>query len=131
MNFLAALLLLAVNDEVLAFVLLGKVMKDLKWREIYLDGLVKLFDLSSQIKKWLKSREKIIAVHMDCHGILLEAQLASPFMVLFANLLPLPLSLRILDRFLYFGEEALVNIVKEVYTTNKMKIIQIKESFEL
>lgn len=131
MNFLAALLLLAVNDEVLAFVLLGKVMKDLKWREIYLDGLVKLFDLSSQIKKWLKSREKIIAVHMDGHGILLEAQLASPFMGLFANLLPLPLSLRILDRFLYFGEEALVNIVKEVYTTNKMKIIQIKESFEL
>ena len=47
MNFLAALLLLAVNDEVLAFVLLEKVMKDLKWREVYLDGLVKLFDLSS------------------------------------------------------------------------------------
>jgi len=47
MNFLAALLLLAVNDEVLAFVLLGKVMKDLKWREVYLDGLGKLFDFSS------------------------------------------------------------------------------------
>jgi len=64
-------------------------MKELKWREIYVNGLGKLFDFSSLIKKWLRSKQKIIAVHMDGHNILLEALLASPFMGLFANILPL------------------------------------------
>lgn len=73
MNFLVALILLAVDDEVLAFVLFRNIMQNLKWRQVYKDGLAKLFELSAKIKKWLISREKMIAVHIDCHGILLEA----------------------------------------------------------
>lgn len=37
MNFLVALIFIAVGDEVLAFVLLTKVMYDLNWRECYKD----------------------------------------------------------------------------------------------
>jgi len=42
MNFLVALLYLAVGDEIIAFNLLIKVMFDLNWREVYLDQLKKL-----------------------------------------------------------------------------------------
>ena len=131
MNFLVALLLLAVSDEVLAFVLLKKLMKDMKWRAVYLDGLNELFVITEKLKKWFMTREKVIQVKMDACGILLEALLASPVMGLFANLLPLQHSLRVLDRFLYFGEEALINIVKEAYSVNKSEILKIREAFDL
>jgi hypothetical protein len=37
MNFLAALIYLAVADEVIAFTLLVKAMFDKEWRKVYLD----------------------------------------------------------------------------------------------
>ena len=103
MNFLAALLYLAVGDEIIAFNLLIKVMHDLNWREVYLDQLVKLVSLTKKFKNWLLIEQKIIAVHLDYCGVILEAQLSSPFMGIFANLIDLDSSLRVLDRFLYFG----------------------------
>jgi hypothetical protein len=35
MNFVAAVLFIAVGDEVIAFSLLSKVMHQLNWREVY------------------------------------------------------------------------------------------------
>ena len=112
MNFLVALLYVAVGDEVIAFTLLIKVMFDLNWREVYLDQLIKLLSLTKKFKAWLLQEQKVIAVHLDYCGVILEAQLSSPFMGLFANLLSLDVSLRILDRFLLFGEKGIVDVIK-------------------
>lgn len=65
MNYLAALIYIAVGDEVMAFALLTKVMYDLKWREIYADKLIKLMSLTKKIKYWLLREHKTIAVHLD------------------------------------------------------------------
>jgi hypothetical protein len=53
MNFLIALLYIAVGDEVIAFTLLVKVMFDLNWREVYRDQLIKLLSLTKKFKAWL------------------------------------------------------------------------------
>jgi hypothetical protein len=42
MNFLVALLYAAVNDEVIAFALMTKVMFELNWREVYNSNLIGL-----------------------------------------------------------------------------------------
>ena len=42
MNFLAALIFAAVNDEVIAFAIMTKVMFELNWREVYHVNLVGL-----------------------------------------------------------------------------------------
>ena len=47
---------------------------------------------------------KTIAVHLDFCGVILEAQLSSPIMGLFANLISLEDSLKVLDRFMWSGE---------------------------
>ena len=73
----------------------------------------------------------MIAVHLDACGIILEAQLSSPFMGLFVNMLPPVHSLRILDRFVYHGEQALLDIIKAVFIGQKTKILNTKEPFEL
>ena len=131
MNFLAALLYLAVGDEIIAFNLLIKVMFDINWREVYLDQLVKLVSLTKKFKSWLLREQKILAVHLDYCGVILEAQLSSPFMGIFANLIDLEQSLRVLDRFLYFGEAGIVEIVKQAFLSQKLKILSKKEPFDL
>ena len=112
MNFLAAILFLATGDQVVAFMLLTKVMFDLDWRACYQDQLIKLVGITKKIKHWLLKNHKTIAVHLDSAGVLLEAQLSSPLMALFANLVSFEMVLRVLDRFLFFGERGILDIVK-------------------
>ena len=119
MNFLAALLYVAVGDEVIAFALLIKVMNDLRWREIYADKMALLIELTQKVKKWLVRHQKAIAVHLDACEVILEAQLSSPFMGFFANIVNLDMSLRVLDRFLWSGSRALMQIVKRSFSAQK------------
>lgn len=53
MNFVAALLYLAVGDEVIAFTIMTKVMFELHWREVYKDQLIMVVNLTKKIKAWL------------------------------------------------------------------------------
>lgn len=52
---MAALLFVAVGDEIIAFNLLIKVMFEHNWREVYLDQLIKLVSLTRKIKTWLQT----------------------------------------------------------------------------
>lgn len=49
MNYLAALLFTATNDEVIAFGIFTKVMFELNWREVYKDELTLLLELTKKI----------------------------------------------------------------------------------
>jgi hypothetical protein len=131
MNYLAALIYIAVGDEVMAFALLTKVMYDLKWREVYADKLIKLMDLTLKIKKWLLREHKTIAVHLDACRVILEAQLSSPFMGLFANIVNMEFGLRVLDRFFFYGERAIIDIVKSSFRSQIKTILGKKESIDL
>jgi len=100
MNFVAALLYAAVRDEVLAFGLMMKAMFELNWREVYKDELIMVLIITKKILAWLKKEHKSVAARLLEAEVILEAQLSSPIMALFANLVPLEASLRILDRFM-------------------------------
>jgi hypothetical protein len=43
----------------------------------------------------------------------LEAQLSSPIMAMFANLIPVKDSLKLLDRFFLSGELSVLNVIKK------------------
>ncbi len=73
----------------------------------------------------------MLAVHLDSCGVTLEAQLSSPIMGLFANLVPLDISMRVLDRFVLFGEDGLLDIVKASFESQKLKILKLTDPFEL
>jgi hypothetical protein len=73
----------------------------------------------------------VLAVHLDSCGVTLEAQLSSPIMGLFANLVPLDISMRVLDRFVLFGEDGLLDIVKASFESQKLKILKLTDPFEL
>lgn len=73
----------------------------------------------------------MLAVHLDSFGVTLEAQLSSPIMGLFANLVPLDISMRVLDRFVLFGEDGVLDIVKASFESQKPKILKLRDPFEL
>lgn len=52
-------------------------------------------------------------------------------MAIFANLVPLDISLRVLDRFLWAGEKGIIAIVKSSLQSQKQKILELKDPFEL
>lgn len=131
MNFLVSLLYAAVNDEVIAFSLLTKVMFQLNWREVYNDDLIMLLSLTKKVTTWLYKEEKAMSSHLEEAGVILEAQLSSPIMGLFANLVPLQTCIRFLDRFIMFGEKGVLSIVKKAFTSQKKVILSIEDPFEL
>lgn len=83
------------------------------------------------MKQWLIKNHKTIAVHLDFCGVILEAQLSSPVMGLFANLLGIEQSLLVLDRFILHGEQGLIKIIKQTFASQKQRILKHKEPFEL
>lgn len=74
---------------------------------------------------------KTIAVHLDYCGVILEAQLSSPIMGLFANLVSLESSLNVLDRFIWYGEAGVIETIKNSFTSQKKSILKCKEPFEV
>lgn len=131
MNFLVALLYSAVEDEVVAFGLMCKIMFELNWRDVYKDELLMLIQMTRKIQAWLKKDQCKISQHLDEAGVILEAQLSSPIMGLFANLVPLGTSLRLLDRFIMYGEKGVLSIVKKAFLEQKKTILGIEDPFEL
>ena len=57
-----------------------------------------------------------VSDHLETAGVILEAQLSSPIMGIFANLVSLDISICVLDRFILFGEEGVLSIVKKAFT---------------
>lgn len=122
---------LATGDEVIAFTLLQKCMFDLNWRGIYKDQLYMLVTLTKKVTTWLGKEHPQLARHLENAGVTLEAQLSSPLMGLFANLCSLEQCLRVLDRFVLFGEDGVLNVVKSTFVSQKHVLLGFKDPFEL
>ncbi len=61
LNFLAALILLKVEDQTLAFVILVKILQKDGWRRFYTNETPKLFEVSKVIKKYLQLKAPKLA----------------------------------------------------------------------
>ena len=131
MNFLVALLYAAVQDEIIAFGLLSKLMFEQSWRLVYSDDLIQVLTITKKVQSWLEKEHPKIAQKLNEAGVVLEVQLSSPVMGLFANMVSLDVALRVLDRFILHGEAGVLSIVKKAFTAQKKVILGIKDPFEL
>lgn len=131
MNYLAALLFVATGDEIIAFALLQKVMTVHNWRESYKDQLIEIVNLTAKFQKWLRKNDSKLADHLEERGVILEAQLSSPFMGLFANLVDLESALHVLDRFIFYGEQGILDVVQSSFVSQRNEILKMDDPFEL
>lgn len=109
MNFIAALILLHVENEVVAWRIFVQVLAKDNWRRLYLYQTPKLFELTDQIRKYLNKELPDVFQILKKYNVALESLMASAFMTLFTNLVSNEHSSRILDRFM-LGKSNQVNL---------------------
>jgi hypothetical protein len=86
MNFIAALILLYVEEDALAWLIFVKVLQIDNWRQLFLVQTPKLFDLSDEIRIYLEEHVPIVHNAIKKYNVVLESLFASAFMTLFSNL---------------------------------------------
>ena len=102
-------------------------VKTPEWRFLYTDRLRKLNAFIEDIRDWLIETKRMLYIHFQSRNITLEACLSNPFLSLFSNVIPSQHVLKVLDRFVHFGQKALVQIVKNILKTQQDKLMHIKD----
>ena len=69
----------------------------------------------------------MLYIHFESRKIILEALLSNPFLSLFANVIPNKHALKVLDRFIAFGQRALLEIVKNILKNQMDKLLRISD----
>ena len=102
-----------------------------EWRFVYTDGMKKLNAFVKDIKRWLLETKRNLYIHFESKNIVLEALLSNPFLSLFSNVIPNQHALKVLDRFVHFGQKAPLAIVKNILKAQQDKLLRIQDQFEL
>ena len=80
--------------------------------------------MSDHIYTWMLETEPELEQLISNHGVPLTTLLAGPFMAMFANILSIDTCLHILDRLMLHKEQALIDIVKNVFTGMKRPLLE-------
>ena len=102
-------------------------VKTPEWRFLYTDRMRKLNAFVEDIKSWLIETKRMLYIHFESRKITLEACLSNPFLSLFSNVISGQHVLKVLDRFIHFGQNALVQIVKNILKTQMDKMLHTKD----
>jgi hypothetical protein len=111
MNFIAALILMAVDDECLAFYIFTQVLDKDKWRNLYLVETPKLFEMTDKLREFIRKDVSILDSKLKKFDLYLESLFASAFMTLFSNLVSIDVAFRVLDRFILGKKLFLKNLI--------------------
>lgn len=129
LNFIAAMILLVVEDESIAFLIFIKILEKNGWRRFYTNDTPKLFEMTKLIKKFLeKNSPKVLKKFKKCK-ILLEPLIASAFITLFSNTIDVPNATRVMERYMLIGERYIVDTICLVLMQNQNEIIKMTDDF--
>ena len=136
MNFIVFLFLENLeNNEERAFWLLVAMMKHLKWRKLYKLDTPKLMKLLDRLKKKMKKEIPDVHDHMVALELPIEGVFAPYFLTLFLYSTPMNIAERIIDCFLYKGEDFLLEMTIKMLKIKRRRILGIdgtqESSFEL
>ena len=87
----------------------------------------KLNALIKDIKDWLFSTKRVLYIHLMSRNVVIEAILSNPLLSIFSNLIPNQQALMVLDRFVHFGQNALIDIIKNVLKSMQDKLLRISD----
>mmetsp|Transcript_19878 Transcript_19878/g.19499 ORF Transcript_19878/g.19499 Transcript_19878/m.19499 type:complete len:172 (+) Transcript_19878:457-972(+) len=124
MNFIVFLFLEKFDsNEERAFWLLVAMMKHLRWRKLYKLDTPKLITMLERLRKRLIKEVPEIYNHMVEQELPIEGVFAPFFLTLFLYSTPVHIALRIIDCFLYKGEDFLLELTVKMLKLQKEKIL--------
>ena len=117
MNFIAAMILIHIPNEVLACQIFMKVLLKDYWARMYINSTPKLFDITREIQERLKEEDIELYTYLSAKGILLEIAIAGRLMTLFTNVANFSQATHILNMFILDGERFLIDLIINIYTS--------------
>ena len=99
-NFIAALLIIILKDEELAFWTFVNIMTEKNWRLVFVEGTPKLMDMLERLKSDLSKRFPLIWRHLCENEVLVESVFSQAFITLFIYYTEVKLAKRIFEIFL-------------------------------
>ena len=91
----------------------------------------KLGAFVQEIKRWMCQNRFVLYTHFESKNVALEALLANPFLTLFSNVIPMEPALKVLDRFIHFGQKILLEMTKSILKNQEGRLLQLCDDFEL
>jgi len=125
MGFIAAAILLVVQDEFQAFSIFYHIMRDKNWRELYTEGIPGCMKLLSRTYEEVK--ESMSALHTHIKDLPLNGCFSQYFMTAFLSCLSFEDSLKVLDRFIIEGGDFLVSLLIKMLQLNQYELLQMDE----
>ncbi|CDW72223.1 ecotropic viral integration site 5 protein homolog [Stylonychia lemnae] len=127
MNYVAAILLIQIKDEIKTFWCLNSLLHRKNWRMIYNNNTPKLVNLLELVRQRVASDDPILLRHIESQGLSMVSAFAPIFISLFTYQVPLPIATRIFEYFIFEGETALLRVLFKMLQYKREKIISLDE----
>ena len=144
MNFLVSNILIAISNfnykndfiideknhyewEQTSFWILIYIIKEKGWKNMFVDQTPKLIELNLKFENLMKEEIPEIYLHMENLGLSVEMCFSGYFLTIMSHYAPFELTIRILDIFLLFDENVLLNILIKMLRICKRQFLIIKE----
>ena len=96
---------------------------------MFVDKCPKLIENLFKFDTMLKEEQPELSAHMEENGVMVNSCFAHYFLTLCCQNVPIEFSKRIMDMFLYNGEQVLFDVLLKIVTTTKddaMKLVEEK-----
>jgi len=124
MNFIAAMLLLHLRDERLAYLCFLYIMFEHNWRLLYTSNMQLLYSLIDQLTMRLKEEVPRVYKHFKGGDMSVMGMFSHVFLTAFVYRTPLEFSVRVFDIFLLDKEEALISTLVKIIKLMQERILE-------
>mmetsp|Transcript_2109 Transcript_2109/g.3724 ORF Transcript_2109/g.3724 Transcript_2109/m.3724 type:complete len:249 (-) Transcript_2109:41-787(-) len=131
MNFIAALVLMHVQEEALACKIFIELLNKDDWIRMYISSTPKLFDVCACIQERIKGELPLLHAHLFEHQIIMEVILAGPLFTLFASNVNFSEATHVLNMFILDGKGFVVDLILSILATMQDRIVELDDSFEI
>ena len=124
MNYLAAILLIHINDEEKAFWCLVHLLFRKNWRMIYDNNTPKLLNLLDLVKERMAKEDPQMLRHLEKEDFSMVAAFSPVFITLYIYQIPVEYSKRIFEYFIFEGETALMKVLFKMLSLKRKDILR-------
>lgn len=127
MNYIAAMLLMYIEDEERVFWCIIYLLSRKNWRQIYIEEMPKLMELIAIVENKLDKQYPQVAQHLEEQCFTVSAAFSPLFITLYIYQIEHQYAMRIFEYFLLDGEEGLLHVLYKMLDFKADKLCTITE----
>jgi hypothetical protein len=122
LNYIAAMLLMHIQDEEKVFWCLIYLLNRKNWRQIYIEDMPKLMELIDEVEQRLAEDFPALDAHLKEQNFTAGAAFSPLFITLYIYQIEHQFAMKIFESFIFDGEEALMRVLWRMLALKQEKI---------